>query len=160
MLPAQVPNIRVKAVIHNRHNTRRVTQERPTARDRIQGRVQPQLRRLARAPSQALLHAPRAAYRQRRQVCVAGAVAEVVGEAARGEHRLPAGQVGQRRVLEGDVLERAFVEAREGVEGGRVGEGGAVEEGAYAFCGGGVEGGRGEVGGGLGCWWWRIAVLL
>lgn len=115
MLPAQISNVRVDAVVHDGDDARRVAQERAPSCDCVQCRVQPQLGRLTGAAPETLLQAPCATYRQGGEVCDSSAVAEVVCEAARGEDGLPAGQVGDGGFLEGDILEGVLVEAGERV---------------------------------------------
>lgn len=115
MLPAQISNVRVDTVVHDRDDASRIAQEWTPSRDCVQRRVQPQLGRLAGAAPEALLQAPCATYRQGGEVCDSSAVAEVVCEAARGEDGLAAGQVGDGGFLEGDVLEGVLAEAGEGV---------------------------------------------
>lgn len=115
MLPTQISNVRVDAVVHDGDDASRVAQEWAPPCDRVQCRVQPQLGRLASAAPETLLQPPCTTYRQGGEVCDAGPVAKIVCEAARGEDGLPAGQVGDCGFLEGDVLEGVLVEAGEGV---------------------------------------------
>ena len=116
MPPAIIANRAVHQVIHERDDAGAVAQERPPPRHAVQHAVQPQLgRRVGGTAVQAFGEAPCAAEGERAQVGDAGAVAEVVGPAARGEGRLRAGEGGERRVFEREVVERVRVEVGERV---------------------------------------------
>lgn len=115
MLPAQISNVRVDAVVHDGDDASRVAEEWAPSCDCVQCGVEPKFGRLAGAAPEAFLQAPCATYRQGGEVCDTSAVAEIVCEAARGEDGLAAGQVGDCGFLEGDVLEGVLVEAGERV---------------------------------------------
>lgn len=149
-MPAPImPNRRINPTIHHRNHAGRVPQKRAPPRNAVQHAIQPQLRRRPRrALPQPLHHAPRAPQSQRREIRDAGAVAEIVGPAARGQGGARAGQVGEGGFFEGEVVEGLGVEAREGVELGGVREGGGGEEGGDVLGGCRVEGLEGG-----GCGW-------
>ena len=101
---------RIDTIVHHRNHARRVPQERPPPRHRVQDTIQPQFRRRGcRRSVQPFNQTPRASGRQGRQVCHAGAVAEVVGPAARGEGGAGAGQVGEGRFVEREVVQGFLV---------------------------------------------------
>lgn len=111
VLAPQIAKVRVHEVVADGDDTGRVSEKGPPACDGVEHRVQAQLRGLAARPAQTLLQTPGATQRQPRQVCHAGTVAEVVGEAACGDDALGAGEVGEGRVFERDIFEGFLVEA-------------------------------------------------
>lgn len=128
MLATHVTNSRVEAVVDDGDHTQRVAQEGTPPGDGVEDGVQSQPGGLRIGSPQALLEAQGASYRQTGQVCDAGAVTQVVGEAPRGDDGLAAGQVGQGGIFEGNVFERVAVEAGEGVQLRGVGKGRALQK--------------------------------
>lgn len=79
VLPSVVPYRAVHTIIHHRHHTRRVAQERSSPRDRVQRRVQPKFRgRIAGHFSQSFCKTPRSTNQKRRQICHSRAIAEII----------------------------------------------------------------------------------
>ena len=91
VLPAELADQRVDAVVRNSHSSSGIAQERPPPRHGVEYRIEPQLGRLTRRAPQTLLQTPGASNRQTGEVCDTRPVAEIVCEAARGEDGLRAG---------------------------------------------------------------------
>src|SRR5690606_9209449 len=102
-LAPEVPDVRVDEVVADGDDTARVTEEGTAPGNAVEDRVESQLGGLALGPPQALLHTPGATDAQGRHVRDTSPVTEVVKEAARRHDGVA---LGERRVIEGEVLER------------------------------------------------------
>lgn len=115
VLPSEVADAGVEEVVGDGDHTGRVAEEGTTAGDGVENRVQTQLWRLVRRPPEALLQTPGSSYRQGRQVCDTGSVAEIIRKASGGEDGLAAGHIVQSGIFEREVFESVLVQTGQGV---------------------------------------------
>lgn len=110
VLPPEVPDGAVEAVVGDGDNAGGVAKEGATAGDGVEDGVQAQLGWLVDGPPQTLLQAPSTSEAEGGEICDASAVAEIICEAARRKDGLAAWDIGEGGVFEGEVFESVLVE--------------------------------------------------